>query len=107
MYEMKTPLFALLLFCLTITACRKSADDCVVTNQEIAEIIAAQDAINEKGMIYFQNETPENCRAFQDAYQQYLDVAKLRVPCWIPSQREALRQGIADAEESLAELGCE
>ncbi len=104
---MKTPLFALLIFYLTLTACRKSADDCIVTDQEIAEITASQEAINEKGMTYFQNETPENCRAFQQAYQEYLDLAKLRVPCWIPSQREALREGIADAEEALAELDCE
>ena len=97
----------LLALTLTFAACRESTDDCIVTDQEIAEITVAQEAINEKGMLYFQNETPENCRDFQQAYQQYLDLAKLRVSCWIPSQREALRQGIADAEEALAELDCE
>ncbi len=102
----KTSVIAMCL-CLTMIACRKSANDCIVTDAEIAQITEAQEAINLTGMKYFQDMTAEHCRDFRDAYQDYLDLAKEKVPCWIPAQREAFEEGIADAEEALAELGCE
>ena len=104
---MKTIMLFCLMICLSFGACRKSNNDCVVTDREMEELTEVQDAILAKSVIYAEQQTPETCRDFRNAYQDYIDLARQQLPCWIPAQRDALEEAINDAEESLHELDCE
>ena len=86
--------------------CRKMDSVCAQAGEHSQEIGDAFTAAGSAAIAFDQDPSRENCIAYRDAFNHYLDLARKYEPCWIPSQRDELRQGIRDAEEELNELDC-
>ncbi len=93
---------------IVINACQKEDDKTYrcsdfVYSEEIAD--EAQ-ALSEATQNYSQDPTPVNCRAYRDAYREYIDELKSFESCIAPSQRQMWEQNIEDAEKALEEMDC-
>lgn len=65
-------------------------------------------ALTNAATVYGQNPTIENCEAYKDAYQDYLDEIKDWEDCYVyVGQQAEFNQAIADAQASLDAFECD
>ncbi|MBN1181056.1 MAG: hypothetical protein JXB49_02130 [Bacteroidales bacterium] len=107
---MKTALFLGLLIGLTLSSCKKDKDSdpdyCAgAWATEVSEVWA--DVIT-TASAYSTDPSQENCLAYKNAYQEYIDALEPFLNCqaWTPDQRAQLQQEIDEAEVEIATL-CE
>ena len=58
--------------------------------------------------LYSQEPTKENCEAYKDAYEEYIDVIEEWEDCYIyAGQQASFNQSIADARAAIEAIDCQ
>ena len=99
-------LFAFLFVGVLFTAC--GDDDVECTEAGISEAIQDEtEALSNAASAYAVDPSTENCEAFKDAYQDFIDEAKSLQDCANEvGEGEEYMQSIEEAEAAIAALEC-
>ena len=96
---------------LGFSSCKKdkeSNNDPAICSSEWAD--EEYDALIAAWNAYSANMSVENCNAYKNAYQDYIDALEPFLECtatWTEAERQEVRDAIDEAEEAMNELTCE
>ncbi|MEM8524562.1 MAG: hypothetical protein AAGG68_07955 [Bacteroidota bacterium] len=95
----------------TFAACDKGKEalNCAIQNFDLATALSTElVALNEAAFKYSDDPSPENCKAYKEAANFYLESATELQDCAkLVGQEDLYNTAIEETEEDLAELDCD
>jgi hypothetical protein len=98
--------FSLILFLGLFSSCGSDGVDCGNSVNWASEINAELTAWTNAATAFSTNPTTENCNAYKDAYQDFIDALKPWGDCLSGQEFTDWQQDLNDAEAGVAAINC-